>query len=571
MSMWLVLVWLGVLAIPLGLVFLGAMTATRSLWQHTPQLAPLLATVGLALAAWLTFVAYWVAPAAGLVAASVLLGGAIVAVAHGGVWRRWREAVPVLALMAGAITFAIAFSYLWGAATDPYSVVAGRFFHFLLPSDNTIPMLFADKLALGQSTTLLLGDWNGGDRPPLQTGFELLVSPVVAVAQAISGLTPVGLGGTLPLGASFAVDVLSQFLWLPVGYSLLRLLRFRAWVAIGALVFATVVPTILVDSVYTWPKMLSAALVLAALGFLLATRQTTTGALWPFVFAVISATFAVLAHGAAAFAIPALVIVGLVSLRGRGIRASFSPIALGAVAGILLYAPWFIYQRFTDPPGDRLLKWHLAGWVPVTQDSFADVLVAQYSALPFRDLVGNRLANLGTVFGADQFYRLADPNVNPFVFLRVVDWTSTAFALGVIAVGCLVAMIAWNLARRRRLDSAGRQRLLIVGAMLVCIVVWVIALFSANAAIVAQGSHAWILVLATVPFAWLLERVPRLALPLVGVQAVGLMVVYFALLRPDAPQRFSPAALVVGAAALAFTLVVPMLLARRSGVRHGAA
>ena len=104
-----------------------------------------------------------------------------------------------------------------------------------------------------------------------------------------------------------------------------------------------------------------------------------------------------------------------------------------------------------------------------------------------------------------------------------------------------------------------------------CIAVWVIALFSANAAIVAQGSHAWILVLATVPFAWLLERVPRLALPLIGVQAAGLVVVYFALLRPDAPQRFSPAALVVGAAALAFTLVVPMLLARRSGVRHGAA
>ncbi|MGA1835551.1 hypothetical protein VD659_01340 [Herbiconiux sp. 11R-BC] len=565
MSLWVVSIWIPVLAVPAALIFFATLTLTHALWRHTPLLAPLLGIVGLALAAWLSFLAWWAWPPAGFMLCSLTLIASAVVFVRGGIWRGWREALPVLALMAGGLLFAVSFSYLWGAGNDPYSLVAGRFFHFLLPSDNTIPMLFGQKLSLGQSTTLLTGDWNGGDRPPLQTGFELLFSPLVAVQQAASGAAVVGFGGTMPMGAAFAADVLAQVLWIPAGYVLLRLLGFRSWIAIASLVFSLMIPSILVNTVFTWPKMLSAGLVLTAIGFLLAVRQNRTAALWPFLFAVIAATLAVLAHGAAAFTIPALVLIGLYALRGRGIRPSFGVISWGAACGLLLYAPWAAYQRFVDPPGDRLLKWHLAGWVPVTPDSFVDVLVRQYTSTPVSELIGNRLANVGTLFGLDEAYRFTGPGARPFVALRVEDWTSTLFALGPIAVAAGIVILVLHLVRVRELDDIARQRLLVVAAMLVCIAVWATVLFSANATIVAQGSHCWMLVLAIVPFAWLLERRPRLGLTLIGVQAAAFVTVYFLKYStPEEPARLSISAAVLATIGLVFVLVGPILLARRA-------
>jgi hypothetical protein len=578
MSFWFVLAWLAILSIPVLIVFFAAVTAFRRLWVHTPVLAPLFGTIGTAFVSWLAFGAYWVHPVVGLVMTSAVVASSVAVFAHGGLWRRWRPAVPLLALVAGSLVFSIAFAYLWGAGSDPYTVIQNRFFYFTLPVDNTIPRLFTDHLLTNQGTHALIGDWNGGDRPPLQAGFELVFSPLVAAGQAVAALAggtavggaPIavtGLGGTMPLGATFALDVLAQCLWVPAGYGLLRILGFRSWVSVGALVLASLIPTMLVNTLFTWPKMMSAALVLTSIAFLFATRRANSGATWTFVFAVVAAAFAVLAHGAAAFAIPALVIIGLYSLRGRGVRASFTPIALGATFGILLYLPWLAYQRFVDPPGDRLLKWHLAGVTTPTPDSFADVLVAQYSALPLHEAVTNRLEGLATIFGLDQGRLILPLGHVTDVGLRTADWTSTLFALGLVALISIVAMLIWSGRRFRTLDSLDKQRLLLIGSMVLCIVVWWLVLFLPNATIVAQGSQSWMLVLALVPFAWLLERAPRIGWALIVVQAAALVGVYFGVvLIGTEPGALSVRALVVAALALVWLIVAPLALARRADV-----
>ncbi|WP_457395555.1 hypothetical protein, partial [Roseateles sp. P5_E1] len=43
--------------------------------------------------------------------------------------------------------------------------------------------------------------------------------------------------------------------------------------------------------------------------------------------------------------------------------------------------PWIAYQRFIDPPGDRLIKWHFAGKVPPGTESALHALVDAYSHL----------------------------------------------------------------------------------------------------------------------------------------------------------------------------------------------
>src|SRR6185295_10615381 len=71
----------------------------------------------------------------------------------------------------------------------------------------------------------------------------------------------------------------------------------------------------------------------------------------------IFAGLAWLSHGGAAFSLIAVAPWVLWRVfRGEG-RAWLA----AAAVFLLLAVPWFAYQRFYDPPGDRLLKWHLGG------------------------------------------------------------------------------------------------------------------------------------------------------------------------------------------------------------------
>jgi len=35
---------------------------------------------------------------------------------------------------------------------------------------------------------------------------------------------------------------------------------------------------------------------------------------------------------------------------------------------VVFYLPWSAYQKYVDPPGNRLLKIHLAGVIPVIRE-----------------------------------------------------------------------------------------------------------------------------------------------------------------------------------------------------------
>lgn len=66
---------------------------------------------------------------------------------------------------------------------------------------------------------------------------------------------------------------------------------------------------------------------------------------------------------------------------------------------LVAYVPWMAYQAFYDPPGNVLIKMHLAGLEPDDPRGSLRAIADAYSALPLRTILENKLANLAAVAG----------------------------------------------------------------------------------------------------------------------------------------------------------------------------
>jgi hypothetical protein len=158
-------------------------------------------------------------------------------------------------------------------------------------------------------------------------------------------------------------------------------------------ILVALVGAVFINTVYTWPKMLSAALSLTAGAALFV--ENCPKRIRTLVVASASA-LSLLAHGSGLFAV-----IGLVTLfwvrrkewRTRDVIVTFAVAAL-------IYCPWIAYQKFYDPPGDRLIKWHLAGVVPVDENrpSLATI-VEEYQKAGFSGFAVNKVHNLRMLVG----------------------------------------------------------------------------------------------------------------------------------------------------------------------------
>jgi hypothetical protein len=94
-----------------------------------------------------------------------------------------------------------------------------------------------------------------------------------------------------------------------------------------------------------------------------------------------------LSHGGSAFAFIGLISTFLL-LKGR---IKVRNLAALAAASALLYLPWVLYQKYYDPPGDRLLKYHLAGAKDLNNRTFAETLITSYQNIGFRGAMNTTL------------------------------------------------------------------------------------------------------------------------------------------------------------------------------------
>ena len=281
-----------------------------------------------------------------------------------------------LTALAGVFYISVLFVFPHGK----FAATAGQRFLPNMPGDNFIPTIFAERLASGVSPQHLGAGLLSSDRPPLQTGLALVTLPALQ---------------TLDIGydkACATAGVWFQLLWIPALWVFLRWLGLTerdAHAATAALVFTGF---LLFNTIFVWPKLAGAALVLLAFCTFFATesaidrrhRWVVGGAL---------AACGNLAHGGVMFSLVALVPIIAFSLRRR-----WRQWLLAAAAFTLLSLPWLAYQRLYEPPGNRLLKWHLAGAVEPDARSVTTALVENYTSLGWSAALATRHENLCILF-----------------------------------------------------------------------------------------------------------------------------------------------------------------------------
>lgn len=467
------------------------------------------------------------------------------------------------------MALAVGHGFLWGGLRDPFGAIAARYGS--LPGDSILQYKFAYHLWNNLSTVQFYSDWNGSDRPPLQSGILLLTRPF-ETAFGIPG--DVGFTDVHAMQWGIAAGIVAQLIWIPGMYALLRALRFRSGVAVLTIAFVSVLPLAVWNTTYTWPKMMSAGFALAALAVLVTLlldqpRHVVT----PLVVSGVLTMLAFLSHGGAAFVAPALILLALLVLRGRGTRQFLGNAALNLGVGGLLYLPWILYGRYADPNHSRLLKWHFAGVIAPDDRPFLPTLVDAYRHASTGYLVEARKANLARVFDHNLSSRLHPDKAWPDTW-RSQDFFSSTFAIGLGTLLLVGVVIAWIVAvmRRRRTPREMGVSVLVIAACFACMVAWTLVLFFPDGATVHVGTYVWLLVFAALSFAWTARWSLGLAVVVAVIQATYAAVVY----RQPNPQfvdpHFSiPFALVLVTGALGLTMTTIALIRSDRRPRRAAA
>ena len=509
---------------------------------------PLLMAVALATSggvAILSFWLYYLGPTVGqtgsffFVFASILvLAGCLRAGADRGVLL---ELAMPFALWALASAFVLFLGFLHGGTEQPLVTAATRFSH-LLPTDNEIPSYFADWFYLhGHSgTPPPFGDWLSSDRPPLQVGYVLAQRPF-------------GWGTT---GLPYQVlGVIVQQLWVLGMWALLCAARLRPRTRGLAMLAAIVSDIAIVHGFYIWPKLIAASFLLAALALVLSEewprlrRQPLAGALFAGLCGL-----AALAHGSSFFF--ALPLAALALWK----RPSWSWIATAVAVAVVLLGSWSAYQRYADPPGDRLVKWQVGGSPVIDDRGTLETIADSYREAGIGGTLHNKWVNLDAQARLWEFESAARESADlvgeghlglALAPIRLVRFYGLLPFLGLLLVGPL-AMLGARLRGRPR-GPDWRFAVFGLGFSVVACLLWVLLMFGGSeaAAVLHQGSLALPLLAACACVAGACAVDLRLGGVLVAANVVLVLLLYVPALTPPAGSAYSPLAGVLAAAALA--------------------
>jgi hypothetical protein len=403
-----------------------------------------------------------------------------------------------------------------------------RFSH-PLASDNYLPFFFADALFLHghEGPPAHLADWLSSDRPPLQSGFVL--------AQRVFGGEPYLHYQVL--------GVILQQLWIVGLWSLLSATRVRAATRALVIVALLLSDVAIVNGFFIWPKLLSAAYVLAS-GAVILTGQWTTARSDLRFAVVVAALFALalLSHGGSIFGIIPLIVVA--AARGIPDRRW---IAAGVVTGLLLLVPWSLYQQYEDPPGNRLIKWLVAGVVlPDDRTSF-QAFKDSYAAVGISGAVQNKIENFRTMAGngqvlahivqATQFASSGD-FARAIRLVRADRFFTFLPSLGVFALAPLLMLVLRTRGRRSRDEWTFALRCF--GCAIIGCLVWGVLIFGppGPVTVLHAGGYALPILALAGCVAGLCAVAPQLATWAVVCHSAIALALYVPVLDP--PPGLSP-------------------------------
>jgi hypothetical protein len=543
---------LWMLAVHLALTGLPGIAATLAAARLGVRDVPVLLGIGLAgsgVAALIAFWAYFAEPTIGQAWKWVLLLGSIQAIifsAWGGrldreLLRRLR--IPLLLWVLGSV-FIVYLGFIHGGAENAIGMSGMRYANGL-PSDNDIPRYFAEWFAAeghhGTPPPYPPG-WLMSDRPPLQVGYVLSQESITVADTQI-------------LHYEILCSVVQQ-LWIIGLWALLVAGRARRLTMGLAMLAALVSDIAITNGFYVWPKLIAASFLLAALALVISPRWSEWGRSWRH-GALLGALLglAMMAHGASVYGLIPIVIIG--AFRGIPSRGW---IGAAAVVGIVMMGSWSAYQRYDDPPGNRLVKWHLAGVTEIDNRGSLEAIVDSYREAGLSGALENKWNNVEDIIGIARFNEDVGDALDAIgegsmkellVSVRLYEFFEFLPMLGLLLIG----PIAMAIRRRRRESEAdwrfAIQTLLFVGIGLVfwALLQWGTPGYSST--IIHAGTLAIPLVAIGACVVGAASVSTRLAIAVVGINALLALLVYAPSLTPLRGTSYSPIAAALAAIGLA--------------------
>jgi hypothetical protein len=494
---------------------------------------------------------------------AVLEIGAITALlfAHGLALARPLATLALPAVATFFVTlFVLSFGLVRGGTEVPVQAASNRFVPGL-PVDNAVPLILARAVEsdVRPLPDPLYANWSSSDRPPLQSGIYLSATSLVDPEESELQYTVVG--------------AFLQSLWVLGLWAFF--ISTRTPTALAAVTTAAVLFSgfTLLNTFYVWPKLLSAAyLLIVAAVFLAQDSRALLAERGSALVVGLAIGGALLAHTGAI--IPLLALALSVLIRRRVLPWRF--VVPAVLAAAVVVAPWTAYQKFVNPPGDKLLKLQVAGIPNIeTERSLLREISDHYGQVGLQGAVENKLNNFAEPFrGADSIvrdvWRIVRSDVSGGDTDRGVrdralhdlrfNQTFRLFpAMGLMAIGpiLLAFVLAYGLGAGRltRGSPTGLEWSLLLFLALT-IVLWSLVLFGPNYTVIHQGSYvtpvlAFVLCTAA---CWKLS--PHGTVGLVALQSAAVLYLY-----KDIPPEGSPPSLFTGTGSSMAVLTVLALAA----------
>jgi hypothetical protein len=551
------------LAVHLALTALPGVAASLFLANRGERRLPVLLAVFLAVSAGAALVGfwayYWSHPVGQTWTFLVALGPAL-AIAwllwEGGVGREvLRGLATPLGLWALGSAFLVFLGFIHGGTLAPLQNSSTRF-SSPLPSDNSMPYIWGEWFyAHGHhgKPPEITGNWLASDRPPLQMAYLMTQKPFHLLNKELE---------------YEILGVCLQQLWIVGLWALLLALR------VGRLTRALVVATVLVSAltlvngIYVWPKLLPAAMLLGAAALLITPLwDEVRGRLWGGALVAALCGLAMMGHGSSVFGILALAVFaafrGLPNWRWLGVAVATL---------IVVMAPWSAYQKWGDPPGNRLTKWYLAGDVGPDEKSFGEAIYDAYGEAKPTTILHKKGQNFVAIFGGKamttnlghslealergEFEAVVRPLRETFFFNLVPS-------MGLLLLGPVAMAIGWRRRDRRSVDWWAATALLAsfaIGTVLWALIQW--GGWTATT-VIHQGSYLLPLLGLAGCTVGLRAVWPRFAVWWLALSFALMLVIYVPTFEPVEGTAFTPvnAALALlalaGFATLAFGLRSP--------------
>ncbi|HTV65187.1 MAG TPA: hypothetical protein VMD98_06255, partial [Bryocella sp.] len=435
-----------------------------------------------------------------------------------------------------------------------------------LSVDNFLPKLLADDLYSGHIPRPMTGDWLSSDRPPLQSGLALW--------------NYAWTNGNRDLSYQ-VLGVIFQFTCLAGIFAYLEATRVSRTVTALVLAAAVFWGFAFLNSFFSWPKLLPTAFLFIVAAYLFTGRYTSARSDWR-VGAMVgaAAALAMLCHGGSAFGILGIGLTALLLVRVPGSRF----VAGAILAGALLYLPWSLYQKYYDPPGDRLLKWHLGGQIsPRPEESLGHVLAENYGKLSRAQIVDYKRENFQALIGSEPFWHAPmlllrgvvtgnhDQTAAAVVQLRWAAFLHWFFSIDVFSFAPF-AFLVWILFVGRK-SAEFSQACYLWLSTAVTLVIWCLLMFGPQGTWVYQGCYFTELAAVTGSILLLWSISPALAFCFTLAHVLWNVGIYIWFAPPQPagyPGIAGPNNPVLAAAAVLFAAALLLALLKIGGVNSSA-